>query len=276
MAPAGKEFSSAESGALDIDLEHTVWLADRWKYADLFNYRVAGLTAMETVMWNEVGGGLDLLREMLKDTNVYVFDCFPMTPEIFLSSTKPIKAVADLRGLRIRTAAGGIDGVAFASAGASIVSITGGEVYESTKRGVIDAFQYQSPAGDKTVSFHEVIKYAYLSPVRQPTDYAYYMVNKNSYNKLPADLQKILQDSFYRTGMEFFSNTIMLDQAAIAFYKQYGVVVEPMAKSVEDLLRTQAAKSYAEYSAQYPLAAKVIKSQDDFMKAIRETLPGGL
>ncbi len=76
--------------------------------------------------------------------------------------------------------------------------------------------------------------------------------------------------------MDFFASTIMLDQAAIAFYKQYGVVVEPMAKGVEDLLRTQAAKSYAAYAAQYPFAATVIKSQDDFMKAIRETLPGGL
>lgn len=276
MAPAGKEFSSCESGALDIDLEHTVWLADRWRYADLFNYRVAGLTAMETWLWNEVGGGMDLLREMLKDTNVYPFNGFVMTPEIFLSSTKPVKSPADLRGLRIRTAAGGIDGIAFASAGAAIVSITGGEVYEATKRGVIDAFQYQSPAGDYTVAFYEVIKYAYLSPVRQPVDYAYYMVNKNSYDKLPADLKEILKSAFLQTGIEYFANTILLDQKAIAFYKKYGVVVEPMNKSVEDLLRTQAAKTYAEYATKYPLAATVIKSQDDFMKAVRETLPGGL
>ena len=276
VAPARKEFDAAESGLLDIGLETGSWLKDRWPYSDLFTYRTAGLTAMETLLWNEVGGGLELSREMVQDSNVFVFNGVPMTPEIFLSSTVPINSPADLDGLRIRTAGGGIDGVAFDEMGASVVSIAGGEVYESVQRGVLEAFQYSSPAMDYSNAFYEIVDYVYMSPVRQPTDYHYWYVNRDSYNELPADLQKILEISFYRNGMEFFAEQAREDSVALAFYKDYGVTVEPMATSVEDLLVEVAAGVYAELAAEYPFAAKVIESQDNFMASIREAFPRGL
>jgi TRAP-type mannitol/chloroaromatic compound transport system substrate-binding protein len=276
VVPAKKEFESAENGLIDMALEHPVWILDRWPYADLFNYRVAGMTAMETLFWNEIGGGIELIREMLGDTNVHTLNGFPMTPEAFLSCTKPINSPADLKGLRLRTAGGGIDGIAFAEMGASIVSIAGGEVYESVQRGVIDGYQFMSPAGDASNAFYEIVNYMYLSPVRQPTDYAYYFVNKDSWDELPPDLQTIVELSVYKTGMEFFQDQMAEDQNAIEFYKEYGVTVEPMAKSVEDLLVTVAERVYAERAAEFPFAAKVIESQDTFMNSIRATYPSGL
>jgi len=276
VAPATKEFDAAESGLLDIALECGSWLMDRWPYADLFTYRVAGLTAMETLLWNEVGGGLELAREMVQDSNVVVFNGVPMTPEAFLSSTVPINSPADLDGLRIRTAGGGIDGIAFAEMGAAVVSISGSELYEAVQRGVLEAFQYSSPAMDYSNAFYEIVNYMYLSPVRQSTDYHYYFVNKDSWAELPPDLQKILEVSFYRTGLEFFANQVSWDQEAIAFYKDYGVIVEPMATSVEDLLVEVAERVYAERAAEFPFAAKVIESQDEFMNSMREAYPRGL
>jgi TRAP-type mannitol/chloroaromatic compound transport system substrate-binding protein len=276
VVPAKKEFESAENGLIDMALEHPVWILDRWPYADLFNYRVAGMTAMETLFWNEIGGGIELIREMLGDTNVHTLNGFPMTPEAFLSCTKPINSPADLKGLRLRTAGGGIDGIAFAEMGASIVSIAGGEVYESVQRGVIDGYQFMSPAGDYSNALYEIVDYMYLSPVRQPTDYAYYFVNKDAWDSLTPDLQEILEITFYKTGMEFFQGQIAEDQNAIQFYKDYGVTVEPMAKSVEDLLVTVSARVYGERAAEFPFAAKVIESQDNFMNSIRATYPSGL
>jgi TRAP-type mannitol/chloroaromatic compound transport system substrate-binding protein len=276
VAPAGKEFDGAESGLLDIGVETGSWLKDRWPYSDLFTYRSASMTAMEMLLWNEMGGGLELNREMVQDSNVYVFNGLPMTPEIFLSSTEPINSPADLEGMRIRTAGGGIDGVAFEEAGASVVSVAGGEVYESIQRGVINAFQYSSPSMDFTNAFYEIVDYVYMSPVRQPTDYHYYYVNRDSYDELPADLQNILQLALRRHGMLFFMSQAAQDTEALAFYKDYGVKIEPMAKSVEDLLRDVSARVYAELAAEYPFAKKVIESQDAFYAEIREAFPSGL
>ena len=276
VAPAGKEFDGAESGLLDIGVETGSWLKDRWPYADLFTYRSASMTAMEMLLWNEVGGGLELAREMVQDSNVYVFNGLPMTPEMFLSSTEPINSPAEFEGMRIRTAGGGIDGVAFERAGASVVSVAGGEVYESVQRGVINAFQYSSPSMDYTNAFYEIVDYVYMSPVRQPTDYHYYFVNRDSYDELPADLQALLQLALRRHGMQFFMNQASEDTVALAFYKDYGVSVEPMAASVEDLLRDVAEDVYADLSAEYPFAKKVIESQDAFYAKIREAFPSGL
>jgi len=76
--------------------------------------------------------------------------------------------------------------------------------------------------------------------------------------------------------MEFFAEQAAADQVALAFYKDYGVTVEPMASSVEDLLVEVAAGVYADLAAEYPFAAKVIESQDNFMESIREAFPRGL
>jgi TRAP-type mannitol/chloroaromatic compound transport system substrate-binding protein len=276
VAPAGKEFDAAESGLLDIALETGSWLKDRWAYSDLFTYRSAGLTAMEQFLWNEVGGGLELAREMTQDLTVIAFNGRPMTPEIFLSSTSPINSPEDLDGLRIRTAGGGIDGVAFESVGAAVVSIAGSELYESVQRGVVDTFQYSSPSVDFSNAFYEIVDYVYMSPVRQPTDYHYYWVHKDSYNELPDDLKELLQIAFIRDGMEFFANQAAQDTVALEFYKDYGVTVEPMAASVEKLLVDVSEEVYAELSAEYPFAARLIESQDIFQANMRTAFPSGL
>jgi len=71
-------------------------------------------------------------------------------------------------------------------------------------------------------------------------------------------------------------NQALEDTVALAFYKDYGVTVQPMATSVEDLLRDVAEGVYADLSAEYPFAKKVIESQDAFYAKIREAFPSGL
>ena len=71
-------------------------------------------------------------------------------------------------------------------------------------------------------------------------------------------------------------NQAQEDTVALAFYKDYGITIEPMAKSVEDLLSEVAAVEYAKLAAEYPFAKKVIESQDAFYSSIREAFPSGL
>lgn len=244
------------------------WWMGKFPAADLFNVVPAGMSAMESLLWNIEGGGLDLVREMLGDY-VEIFPAWFTPPEAFLSSTKPINSNVDLAKLRIRTAGGGIDGIAFAKMGASIVSIPGPELYESVQRGVIDAFQYGSPALDIEIATYEVIKYMYLSPVRQPTDFLYYVVNPKSWAALPDDLKALVQDAFLLEGLTYYMTTTTDDAIAIEKYKGYGVVVEPMAVEVEQLLIEVADEVYAERSAKDPFIAKVVESQRQYKEKIR-------
>ncbi|MHC4725276.1 MAG: TRAP transporter substrate-binding protein [Planctomycetota bacterium] len=269
IAAGGKEFDAVHSGIIDLAGDASAWWTNKWPSADLFNYRVGGLSAMETLVWNINGGGLELVRKMVKDYNVHVLPAYFTPPEAFLSSTKPINSVSDLKGLRIRTAGGGIDGIAFKGMGAAIVSVPAPEIYESVQRGVIDAFQWGPPAVDYAGSTYEVIKYMYLSPVRQPTDFYYYLINTKSWNALPKDLQALVEHECLVEGLNYFSSLTRDDAIAIEGYKKRGVIVEPMSKDVEELLLKQASKIYGEKANKDAFTAEVLNSQDEFLKKVR-------
>jgi len=79
-------------------------------------------------------------------------------------------------------------------AGDSVVAIPGAELYESVQRGVVDAFQYSTPATDHSIAMYEVVDYIYLSPVRQSTDFHYYTINRDAFNELPDDLKRMVKE----------------------------------------------------------------------------------
>ena len=272
IVPSDEEFVAVHDGILDMTLQSCGDWTSIFPQADLFAFMPGGMSSMESLFWNLEGGGLELVREML---NGY-FEAFParMTPpEAFLSSVKPINTVADIAGLRIRTPGGSVDGVAFERMGAAIVNLPGSELYEAIQRGVIDTFQYGYPAQDFAVSFYEVIDYYYLSPVRQPTDFAYYSVNNESWAALPDDLKLIVQQNFIMEGLTNYSKMTSADAVAIEFYKDYGVSVEPMSEEIEIAIIDVAAEIYDERAAADPFVAKVLESNRKYMKDLREAYP---
>ena len=272
IVPADEEFTSVHDGIIDMTVQGCGDWTSIFPQADLFAFMPGGMSSMETLFWNLEGGGLDLVNEML-DGYFTVLPGRLTPPEAFLSSTKPIKTVADINGLRIRTPGGSVDGVAFARMGAAIVNLPGSELYEALQRGVVDTFQYSNPATDLAVSFYEVIDYYYLSPVRQPTDFAYYAVNNDSWAALPDDLKILVQQSFLWEGITNYARMTSGDAEAIKFYKDYGVTVEPMSVELEVAIIETAEEIYDERAAVDTLVAKIIESNRSYMKTLRESYP---
>jgi TRAP-type mannitol/chloroaromatic compound transport system substrate-binding protein len=273
LFPANKEHDAIDKDLLDRTNASTIWWKDRWVEAPLFNYTVGGLRPIEFMLWM-MRGGNDMLQELIKDTPRIVFPGWTGSPEIFLTTTKELKSLADIKGLRIRT--GGDDGVLFTKMGAAVVQVPPGEVYESTKRGVIDAFQLSCPAVDQSYKVYEVAKFVYISDVRQPSEYFTPVVNKNSFAKLPDDLKAIVKAASLEEGWRYLAEVTALDAKAVEFYKQYGVKIAPAPKDIVDEIQKQAQIYYDEQAAKSPFFAKVIKSQRDFAAEYRALYPAGL
>lgn len=272
IVPATKEFDGVHGGSLDYALTAVTYWMDKFPAAGLFTFTIGGLSPVEQMLWHLQGGGNDLLQRMIKDYNVITVPGFIGSPEIFLSTTKPLKTLADVKGLKIRTA--GDDGVCFTKMGASVVSMPPGEVYEGMKRGVIDAFQLSTPAVDYSMAMHEVVKNIYLSPVRQPSEYHAYLFNKDVWNnKLPADLKVLIQDAILAEAWQYYALITKLDRVAVEKYRAYGVTVAPIPKEIEDEMVKQAEALYAERSAKDAFYAEVLKSMRDFQKAVKEFFP---
>lgn len=263
-----KQFDGVESGALDLALDTSAYWKDKWEVAALFDMQVAGMSALEHFLWFLEGGGVELAREMLGNKfNIHIVKAaFPFPPEIFLSTTKPINSLKDIKGMKIRTA--GDDGWIFKQMGASLTMIPGGEIYEAMARGTIDAFQFMSPSGDSTIGLHEVVKYAYLSPVRQPCSLSMVLVNQKQWDKLPADLQAIVRSSFLEEAWHFYARGAKADAQAIELYKKSGAIVTTPPKDVEEEMSRLAEEMYRQRAEKDSFYEKVFNSKSEWEKMI--------
>jgi len=75
----------------------------------------------------------------------------------------------------------------FKEMGAAPVFLPGGEIYESAKRGILDAFEYITPSLNWGMGFHEITDYMYISSSRAPSDAQSLFVNMDVWNALPPD-----------------------------------------------------------------------------------------
>ncbi|RLC37742.1 MAG: hypothetical protein DRH33_05555 [Candidatus Nealsonbacteria bacterium] len=268
IVAATKQFDAVDSGTLDFALDTSAYWRDKWLVAPLFDMQIAGMSAAEHYLWFLEGGGAELAREMVGDKyNVYITKAaFLFPPEIFLSTVKPINSISDIKGMKIRTA--GDDGEVFSKMGASLTMIPGGELYEAMSRGTIDAFQFMSPAGDTSIGLHEVVKYLYLSPVRQPCSMSMVIVNKSKWEKLPVDLQEVVQTSFLSEAWHFYGRVAQADAEAIQKYQAKGVKIGHPPKEVENAMEKLAGEMYKERSAEDPFYAKVYESKRKWKEMI--------
>ncbi len=273
IVPASDEVYAVDSGTLDFSYDATSWWRERFPAAGLFNFYVGGLSPMAMLFWMH-DEGTDMLQEMLDgaDMNVKVIPGWTGTPEIFLSSTVPLDTPDDLEGIKMRTA--GDDGEIFSKMGVSVMSVPGGELYEAVQRGVVDCFQFSSPAVDFTIASYEIIDYMYLSAARQPCEYLTYSVNKDKWAELPPEYQKIFQAVAWQECIDYLSEITRKDMIAIAFYQDYGTTVAPASQSIIDALMVEAKAFYDEKAAEDAFYAKVLESARSFKMGMEDTYPG--
>jgi TRAP-type mannitol/chloroaromatic compound transport system substrate-binding protein len=268
VVPATKEFDAVHDGILQFAEIYPPYWLDKLPNAGIFAYTVGGLSPIETFVWMTQGGGHEMLAKMIASYNVVPIEGKYYTPETFLWSNKPLKTLSDIKGMKFRTA--GDDGEMFKAMGVAIVAMPGGEIYDAMKRGVIDAFQASSPAVDITLAVHEVSKYAYLSPVRQPTDYQMLGVNNKAWAALSPGLQKLVEYAYVASASYTYARALKADIAALDTLKKYGTIVEPASIEIINELIKQAQIFYDGRAAKDPAYAEILKSQRDFMKAYRD------
>lgn len=268
IVPATEEFDAVHKGLIDFCEAYSPYVLDVFPNAGLFAYTVGGLSALEYVYWMRNGGGAALYDEMLEGYGVTLIHGKLFPPETFIWSTKPLETLGDMKGLKFRTA--GDDGEMFKEMGVSVVFMAGGEVYEATQRGVIDAFQLADPAIDIELAAHEVADYCYLSPVRQPTDYSCLGINTKSWEALPADLKQVIDDAYLANSLAVYGELMQSNIAALKFLKDYGTVVGPIPQEIEDELVRQANIFYDRKAAEDPLYREILTSMREFKAAYGE------
>jgi len=268
IASAGEEFDGVHNGILDACLAGHMNQLDLYPAAGLFYQVVGGMTAAQMQLWYLAGGGDGLAAEMYEGSNChYVSTSLLHPPEIWCHSTKEIKKVSDMNGLKIRAA--GDAGEILAMMGASTVMIPGSEVYESAARGVIDAFEYGGPAINWGMGFHEIADYLYLSPSRAPTGGSGIFVNEKSWGEISPELQAMVKYAAMSETQLWYAEQLVLNDGALQQYIDYGTMVAPLPAEIDEEFVATAEEFYDGKAGADPFFKEVLDSQRAF-KALCE------
>jgi TRAP-type mannitol/chloroaromatic compound transport system substrate-binding protein len=247
-----------------IDMAHTVtvyWYG-KHKAASLFGTGpVFGFNANEGLGWIHNGGGKELFEELqvnIMKLNVKSFFAMPMPTQPLGWFKKPVRSMADMKGLKYRTV--GLAADLMQAMGLSVAQLPGGEIVPAMQRGVIDAFEFNNPTSDRRFGSQDVAKNYMLGSHHQATEYFEIMVNRTKYNGLPKEQQAILQ---YAAEAASSANEWRA-------YDQYSKDLQELIdKDKVNVLRTPQDVFDAEIKAWDGLIATL--GQDAFMKKVMDS-----
>src|SRR6266403_1951249 len=104
-----------------------------------------GMDMIDALGWMQNGGGLELAQEFFQKElklNIQWFPILPSGPQAFGWFKRPIKNLADFKGMKCRQT--GMAAEVFQRMGMQTVNMPGGEIIPSAQRGVIDGAVWKS------------------------------------------------------------------------------------------------------------------------------------
>lgn len=198
----------------------------------LFGGYAGSMDTERMLHWIYEGGGLALWRQFRDETaGVVSIPCFIRTAEVFLHSRKPVRTLADLKGLKLRTAGAWLE--MSRQMGAAPVTTPGGEVFTALERGVIDATEWGTLWENISEGFYKVAKYLIIPGVHQPTAPFELVINKAAWAKLSARDQKLVELAAKQVTFETWTRIGQEDTKALDVYLKAGNELIELAPEVQ-------------------------------------------
>ncbi len=228
-----------------------------------------GMTATEQYGWFYYGGGMELMQKVYEPFNLMSFPGGNTGVQMGGWFKKEINSVEDLKGLKMRIP--GFAGEVLAKLGANPTNIPPGELYTSLERNTIDALEWVGPSMDLRMGFHKIAPY-YYTGWHEPATELQFLVNKRTFDKLPGDLQEILQaamrvaaydmtiKSHHESGQNWATMKAEFPNVQVKSFPPE--VLAALHKANDELL--------AEHAANDELAKEILDSQAEYMGVVRQ------
>jgi TRAP-type mannitol/chloroaromatic compound transport system substrate-binding protein len=215
------------------------------------------------IHWIYGGDGYKLWQEFrLEKFDVVAFPGGIRPTEVFAHSHKPIRTLADLKGLKFRTVGAWAD--ILPKLGASVVTLPGAEVLPALERKVIDATEWACPGENLPMGFHEIAKYVVIPGVHQPSAPFEYVVNRKAWGELPEDLKAIIEEATKVTTLLSWTKIGVLDMGAMEVFKKRGNIIIELTPEVQAAAFKLGMEWADAHAAKDPWFKKILDSQRKF------------
>lgn len=260
LGPALKVSETVQQGVAEMG--HT-WVGYDWgadPTAVLFGGYAGSFDTERMLHWLYRGGGIELWEEWRRETmGIVGMPLFIRTAEVFVHSRVPVRSLADLQGLRIRTAGAWIEMAQ--SMGAAPVTMPGGDIYPALERGVLDAVEWGTLWENISTGFHQVAPYVVIPGVHQPTAPFELVINAAAWDSLSPEDQELIRTAARLTTLDSWLTIGQEDAKALEFYRQAGNTIIELDPEVQYEARA-VGRAWAERTAEgNPWFARVFESQ---------------
>jgi TRAP-type mannitol/chloroaromatic compound transport system substrate-binding protein len=227
-----------------------------------------GMTAQEMNGWLHYGGGLELWRELYAPFGVRPFAGGSTGVQMAGWFNRELKSASDLDGLKMRIP--GLAGEVFAASGGTAVRLAGGEIYTSMQTGVIDAVEWVGPYNDRTLGLMEVAEYYYYPGWHEPGAMLEFTVNQAAFDRLPADLQAIVEGAARATNQDMLDEfTARNNESLTTLLEEHSTKLRPLPDDVMDVLHSNAVIALEQLKKDDPMAQKISASYEAFLHGVR-------
>jgi TRAP-type mannitol/chloroaromatic compound transport system substrate-binding protein len=269
LIPPLETFDAVSNGSVEMGAGAAYYWQGKIKASPFFCAIPFGMNAQMQNIWLDSGGGLKLWRELYAPHNLVPFAFGNTGAQMAGWFKTEINSVQDLKGIKIRIP--GLGGTVMAEAGANVVLMPGGELYTALERGTIDATEWVNPFHDERLGFYRAAKNYYYPGWQEPGAILELSVNRQKWEKLPLDLQRIVEIcAAYINSWVLQRSEAENGPALIRLTKEHGVKVRPLPADVLSHLR-EVSFSVVENLANADSFAKIARnSHSEFLKKSAE------
>lgn len=253
LGPAAKHYDLVANGIADMAYFVTYTTPGRFPMSEIFGLP----NAMENAA--SVEGATRIMMTLAPE---YLYPEFKGVRIIWLSTIaldkihtvrEPIRTLDDIKGKRLRVTSNGIRDV-LREVGADPVSVPAGDVAEALQKNSLDG-AHGSNGAVWTLKLGDLLRYE--TPVLPTYVVTGLAINEAAYDKLPADLQKIVDGLGGVDGAVRYAHTLSDANPVVADYVgSFGFEkVEPdpaLVKAIADAANAYSEKVLAAYDAKGP------------------------
>jgi TRAP-type mannitol/chloroaromatic compound transport system substrate-binding protein len=262
LVPAFGVVDAVQAGSVECSHTASYYFVGKNKSFGFETTLPFGMNQRQQNAWMYYGGGLQLVREFLREYGIISFPGGNTGVQMGGWFRKEIRGLSDLKGLKMRIA--GLGGDVMTRLGAVPQQLPGGEIYAALEKGTIDAAEWVGPYDDEKLGFYKVAPHYYYPGWWESNSMYSFYVNAKTWEALPKEYQAAYEAAAAEANADMMAEYDFKNPPALLRLVAGGVKLHPYSTELLKAAQDASFDLYAEESARNPGFRKIFESWNKF------------
>ena len=263
IAPTADMLDAIVAGDLEAAFTWSGYAAAKAPVFGVFATVPFGPGPDDMASWMLEGDGGRIHRDAYEKLGVTGIACGVQGPKGGGWYRGDISAVADIKGLRLRSAK--LAGEVFARLGATLVPLPAGEFFYQMQQGKVDGGEMSTPAIDAALGFDKLGVPYYMPGWQQPSAVLDFLMRKDKWDQLPAEQRAQIETACRANIARMLSRAPSIQGAALEKLRASGVVIKEWGPELLEAFRSNTEIVLKEQSERDPGFAAALDNQRSFV-----------